>query len=65
MPTDNPAALKSKRLRDESTPEGRKIWADVDKAASLIGCCVCGGHTRECYEYRMNPPCVCGRRRQP
>lgn len=22
-----------RRLRDESTPEGRQIWADVDKAA--------------------------------
>ena len=25
-------------LRDESTPEGRKIWADVDKAASRAPC---------------------------
>lgn len=26
----------SRRLRDESTPAGRAIWADVDKAATRL-----------------------------
>ena len=44
------------KLRDESTPEGKAIWADVDKAASrapewikkrLIACPVCEGELEE------------------
>lgn len=50
--------MTAKRLRDESTPEGRKIWADVDKAVSYLPRYLT--HTRACYEQRINPPCICG-----
>ena len=55
-----PSQGAPRTLRDESTPEGRVIWADVDKAASRVPCdrnpMLCP-HANEVPRYK---DCQCG-----